>query len=296
MVWEVRKEEEKKETREKNGAAVLAAVLVIVLLAAVAPAEAQSDGYALFDKLSFKVEGSWISMNTQIRLDSSVLGEGTTLNFEDLGLKGTKVNPTLDFEWRIARHHLLTVRWQKIDRSGSEQILEDIQWGDLIIPVDAEITLSHDVSQAFINYAYFPWVKERWAAGFGIGFRWMDVTTNLTWEGENTEGEQSTGYGVSAPLPYFNFEYRRLFSEHWRFKVGLGYLFLKVDDFDGGQWNVRVEAEYLIGRRWAVGAGLNGARIFGDWGGVENDAGESLLTVAWDMDINDVSIFARVRF
>ena len=280
----------------KNGAFVSAAVLVIVLLAAVSPAEAQSDGFMLSDKFSFKVEGSWVFMNTQIRLDSELLGKGTALNFEDLGLGNKKVVPTTDFEWRFARHHKLTVRWQDINRAASGQALTEIQWGDLIIPVDADITLALDITQAYIDYAYFPWVKERWAAGFGIGFRWVDFATTLTWVRDIVDESRSTEAKGSAPLPYLYFEYRRMLSEHWRFKAGLGWLDIKIGDIKGGQWNARVNAEYLLGKRWAFGGSFNGSRIFVDWAGVGTGEGESLLTAVIDMDINDCSVFARVRF
>ena len=62
----------------------------LVTMAVVAPAEAQRDYEPLLDKFNIKLEASWIGMTTQIRLDSEMLGEGTTLTFEDdldLGLR-----------------------------------------------------------------------------------------------------------------------------------------------------------------------------------------------------------------
>ncbi len=76
----------------------------------------------------------------------------------------------------------------------------------------------------------------------------------------------------------------------------MGWLEVKIGDIDGGQWIGRVEAEYLLGRRWAVGGALNVSRVFVDWAGVETKAGESVLTAVIDMDINDFSIYGRVRF
>jgi hypothetical protein len=78
--------------------------------------------------------------------------------------------------------------------------------------------------------------------------------------------------------------------------AGLGWLQVKIDDIDGGQYIGRLSAEYLAGRRWSFGAALNLATIDVDWEGIESEDAVSLLTAAVDIDVNDFSIFARIRF
>ena len=247
------------------------------------------DREPLFDKFNVRLEGSWVSLKTEIRLDSKTLGEGTTLSFEDdLNLGSGKVIPSLSFEWQIARKHRLGLRWQDISRDSSAQALTEIQWGDEIIPVDANIALAFDNTQYYLDYTYFPWVKDRWAAGFGIGFRVMDISSTLTWEEQTIGGGSGTAKGT-APLPYLYFEYRRLFSDHWRFVTGFGWLYLEIEDIKGGQWIGRASIEYLLGRRWALGASLNLATIGVDWEGDE-------FLGRFDSDIYDLSLFARIRF
>ena len=200
------------------------ATLCAVLALAAVPAEAQREYEPLFDKFNLKVEGSWVNISTEIRLDSEILGEGTTLNFEDLGLATDKTIPTIAFEWQIAKRHRVGVRWQDINRSSTTHVEDEIHWGDEVIPVDATLNLDFGVTQTFVDYAFYPWVKERWAAGFGLGFRWMDFTTDLTWEGLNAADDGRSQASASGPLPYLYFEYRRLFSDRWRFMTGLGWL------------------------------------------------------------------------
>jgi len=276
--------------------AVMCALVATLLLAAASPAEAQREYEPLFDKFNFKVEGSWVALDTQIRLDSELLGEGTSLNFEDdLDLGASKTIPTLAFEWQIAKKHKLGVRWQDISRGSTAQALTEIQWGDEIIPIDADITLGFDITQAFIDYAYYPWVKDRWAAGFGLGLRWMDIGATLSYQDEDNEIEGSSDVKGSAPLPYLYFEYRRLFSDNWRFITGLGWLYISIDDISGGQWIGRVGIEYLAGKRWAFGAAINIATIDVDWDAIQTEEVD-VLNLALNMDINDFSVFVRVRF
>ena len=277
---------------------VIAIVLGSLILAS-APAEAQRSFEPLFDKFNFKIEGSWLGISTEISLDSDLVeGDGTTLNFEDdLELGGNQGIPTFGFEWQIARKHKLGVRYQDISRDSNAQALTEIEWGDEIIPIDADITLGFDITQAFIEYAYYPWVKDRWAAGFGLGFRWMDVQATLAYRGETDEDdiEGSSDVGVSAPLPYLYFEYRRLFSDNWRFMTGLGWLYIEIDDIKGGQYIANVGIEYLAGKRWSFGASVNLSTVDVDWNAIKNED-ETILNLAMEMSINDLSIFARVRF
>ena len=243
---------------------VLLLLIAVVFLAAATPAEAQRDFEPLFDKFNFKLEGSWVGLTTEIRLDSETLGTGTTLNFEDdLGLSSTEAVPSLAFEWQIARKHRLAVRWQDISRDSSAQALTEIQWGDEIIPVDAAVTLAFDLTQYYIDYSYYPWVKDKWAAGFGLGLRWLDLFTELRWE-EQTIGEGGDSVDASAPLPYLYFEYRRMFSDTWRFVAGLGWLSVTIEDISGGQYIGRASIEYLAGRTWAFGASFNLSNINAD--------------------------------
>jgi hypothetical protein len=276
---------------------VIGAVFVALVLAAAAPAEAQRDFEPLFDKFNFKLAGSWVKIKTEIRLDSDLTeGTGTTLSFEDdLGLGSDQTIPTLAFEWQIARKHKLGVRWQDISRDSNTQALTEIQWGDEIIPFDADITLAFDLTQAFIDYTYYPWVKDRWAFGFGLGLRWMDIQATLAYSDAANDIEGQSDVKGSAPLPYLYFEYRRLFSDNWRFITGLGWLQIKIDDLEGGQWIGRVGIEYLAGKRWSFGAAVNLSTIDVDWNAITTEE-ETVLNLVLDMGINDLTLFARVRF
>jgi len=282
-------------TKSKTRGYVWLATLCCVLALAAVPAEAQREYEPLFDKFDFQVEASWVNISSEIRLDSEILGEGTTLNFENLGLAADKTIPTLAFQWQIAKRHRVGVRWQNIKRGSTTHVEDEIHWGDEIIPVDATLDLNVDLTQYFIDYAFYPWVKERWAAGFGLGFRWMDFATDLTWEGLNTADDGRSQHSASGPLPYLYFEYRRLFSDRWRFMTGVGWLSVKVEDIDGTQWVGHVSLEYLAGDRWSFGAGFNLATIDVDWAGIETDQG-NLVDGALNWDIQDFSVFARVRF
>jgi hypothetical protein len=275
---------------------VIGVVFAALVFAVASPAEAQREFEPLFDKFNFSVQASWVGISTEIGLDSESLGEGTTLSFEDdLGLSSGEAIPTLAFEWQIARKHRLAVRWQDIKRDSTAQALTEIQWGDETFPINAAVTLAFDLTQYFIDYTYYPWVKEKWAVGFGLGLRWMDLYAELKLE-EETIGEGGDNISQAAPLPYIYFEYRRVFSDHWRFIAGLGWLSLTFDDISGGNYVGRASIEYLVGKRWSFGGAINLSNVNVDVENIENEAGDPEFTARLDMSVNDLSIFARVRF
>ena len=265
---------------------------IVMSFSAAAPSFAQVPE-PLFDTFNFKVEASWVGTETTIRLDSENLGEGTTLSFEDdLGLPDKTAVPSLSFEWQFGRRHRLGVRWQDVNRDSTTQVLEEIEWGGEIIPIDASVTLGFDIRTLAVDYTYYPWVKERWAGGFGLGFRVMSLKTALTVDTVELE-EQVDG---TAPLPYINFEYRRVLGEHWRLKAQLGWLEVKIGDVKGRQHIGRLAGEYITAKRWGFGAALNYSNIDVDWDniGVANDMDR--LHAVIDLDINDISLYFRVRW
>ncbi len=266
---------------------------LIALTLSVSPAAAQGVSEPLFDTFNFKFEASWVAVATTIRLDSETLGQGTTLSFEDdLGLPDKEAVPSLSFEWQAGRRHRLGVRWQDIKRDSTTQVLEEIEWGGQIIPIEADVTLGFDIRTLAVDYTYYPWVKERWAGGFGLGVRVMALKTTLTVNDTELE-EQIDG---TAPLPYINFEYRRIIGKRWRVKAALGWLELRFGDVKGGQYIGRLAGEYITSKRWGFGAAINYSNVNVDWANIDDPIEENALRAKIDLDINDFSLYFRVRW
>jgi hypothetical protein len=272
--------------------------LCISMMAVCLPVSGQSEPQGdLFDRFGLQLEASSMSLKTQLRLDSKSLGQGTNLSFEnDLELGSSKSTPSISADWQIGRKHRISARWLKVNRSSSAQALTDIHWGDESVPVNAEVLLKFDIRQLTLDYTYFPWVKDRWAAGFGMGLRVLNIIAELSWQESNTGQGGVEGTDATGPLPYLNFEYRRMVTENWRMITSLGWLYLQVGDLEGGQWLTNMNLEYLLSKRWAFGGSANISNIDIEWTGLKDDTGQKDLTSKVDLDINDVSLYVRVRF
>jgi hypothetical protein len=271
---------------------IVIAVAAVGLVSTSLPAAAQGLYQPLFDRFNFKFEASAVALKTAIRLDSETLGEGTTLTFEDdLGLSSSELVPSLSFEWQVGRRHRLAARWQGIDRSSSAQALTEIQWGDEIIPIEANIGVAFDITTYAVDYTYYAWIKEKWAGGFGLGFRVLDIVTVLVVD----EIELEEDVAASAPIPYVNFEYRSILSDRWRMKAGIGWLDVTFGDVSGAQYIGRLGFEYQTRKRWGFGAAVNLSTVYVDWAALSEIA-EDEFSGHIDFDINDISLYVRIRF
>ena len=263
---------------------ILLIAVVVIWVGVVMPVDAGD--VELFDRFNLKLEASWVNMNTTMRIDSQNHDLGAELSFEDdLGLGDQETVPSAAFEWQFATKHRLAVRWQDLDRDSSYHVLEEIRIGEEIIPVDVELGLAFDINTWAIDYTYYPWVRERWAAGFGFGLRIMDITTVFRADEVEVEADGT----VTAPLPYFNFEYRRIFGDKWRMRAGLGWLAVTIQDIDGSQWIGRFSMEHQTFSNVGFGLGLN-------YSTVDVDGAGDKFRGAFDMDINDVSLYLRFHF
>jgi len=268
--------------------------MLVVCLPVSGQTESQGD---LFDHFGLQLEASSMSLKTQLRLDSKTLGQGTSLSFEnDLKLGSSESTPSFSADWQVGKKHRISTRWLKVNRNSSAQALTEIHWGDESVPINADVLLKFDIRQLTLDYTYFPWVKDRWAAGFGMGLRVLNIIAELSWQESNTGEGGVEGTDATGPLPYLNFEYRRMLTDNWRLITSLGWLYLQVGDLEGGQWLANMNLEYLLNKRWAIGGSANISNIDIEWTGLKDETGQKDLTSKIDLDINDVSLYVRLRF
>ena len=94
---------------------------------------------------------------TTVRLDSTVLGRGTQLSFEnDLGVTDSKALPEFSFLWRINQRHGIEGSFVTLNRSGSRTLDGTIQFGDAVFPVSTTVNAKFDSDVYRVAYRYSP--------------------------------------------------------------------------------------------------------------------------------------------
>lgn len=276
----------------KSVVALTTCALLAGAFLAASPAQAQP--YSLFDKFSIGFGVSGLSFDTRLRVDSQRLGIGDEIDWEStLGVSSDEFTPSLVFEWRVGRRHNIFGRWDAVERDGTEFVSTELEFGDLVIPINAAVTSSFDIDELLFGYNYYPWLRDRWALGFGIGFRWLDISTAVQITALPSGGplpvvDRETAE-VSAPLPFFNFDYRYGISENWRLGAVLGFLDLEVGDFKGSQTVLGTNIEHLAWSGFSWGFGVSFAAV-------DVDVAATDYTGSAKVDILRGGLFGKARW
>ena len=261
-------------------------LLAAGVLAAAAPGPAHAQEYSLFDRFSFALEGSWANLDTRIRLDSKQLEVGTEIHFENQGgLVDNTVVPSLAFDWRIGRRHRLGGWWLDVDRDNTTQILTEIRFGDVVFPIDEEVTFSFGQEELGLAYTYFLTLKERLAFGVGGGLRTLKVDAGLA----ARDLEISEEGDFTGPLPFVWVEVRYGLARKLRLVSNLGLFYIEIGDYTGSQLVLDAYFEHLTFKNLSFGGGLRG-------GQVDVDVNTSDYAGAVKIGIVSLRVFARVRF
>ena len=251
-----------------------------------AGAKRAAQEYSLFDKFSGSLEAGYVGLQTKARLDSKKLGIGTEIDFEsDLDLDSGKSIPAMTLEYRLGRRHLLSAYWQDIDRTSSAQNLKEIQFGELVIPIDAEVSLGYDIKEVLLGYNYYFVLKDRSAIGVATGLRFLDISTTLTLRGLDL----TQAADVTAPLPFGGIDFRYGLTPKWRLTSMFGLFYIEIGDIKGSQAVLGASLEHLTFQHVGFGFKLRYSIV-----DVEADSTDYLGTL--DLGINNLAFFVRGRF
>jgi hypothetical protein len=257
-----------------------------MLLLATQPLFAQGNEYSLFDRFSIALEGSFVTMDTNIRLDSTVLDRGTELDFEDDGgLSDSKTTPSIAFDWRIGRRHRVGGWWLDVDRDNTQQILEEIRFGDQVFEIDELVNFGLGNEEFALSYTYFPVLKNRHAFGVGGGLRTLRVSAVLA----AVDREVATEGDFTGPLPFVLVEYQYGVTPTLRLVSDFGVFYIEIGEFTGSQLVLDAYLEHLTFKNVAFGFGARGGRVDID---VEKSDFRGLAKIG----IFGVRAYVRVRF
>ncbi len=260
--------------------------LVLLGLFALSAGPAMAQEYSLFDRFSLQLGGGFLGLSTEMRLDANELDLGTVINFEDdLDLDSSKIVPSLGFRARLGKRHLIDTFWTKADRGSTSQALTDIEFGDISIPLDAEVSLSFEQEELLVGYSYYFMLRDRWALGVRGGFRWLKLQAFLTIIDTDISDEGDT----SAPLPFVGLSFRFGITPKLRLISDFGWLSLEVGDVDGSQFVGDASLEYLAWKNVSFGAALGLSSI-------DVEVTDSDLTGSIDMGGTALHFFVKGRW
>jgi hypothetical protein len=186
------------EIRDVAGAAGL---LVFALLARPALAQSTSaNPSGVPDRFRLEAGGFVIGADSKFTLSKGGV-PGTDVDFEtDLDLPDRATRASLELFWRAGRRHLLSVGWNRLNRTGDGTTLSrDITWGDTVITAGA--TAKGTVNSQYVSAAYrfAAYRNDRFEIGPAIGLGYLEIKAGIQGEisASGSGGSRSESFDLS---------------------------------------------------------------------------------------------------
>ncbi len=193
-------------------------------------------------------------VNTVLRVDSETLGEGTEIDLEDeLDLDDSALFGRIDANWRMAKRHELDFSIFVFNREGTRVIDEEIQIGDEIFTVNAEVESEFDTLVIKLAYRYAFLYRPRWHMGASLGAHTMEWKSKWTAGALAAEEE----FDVLAPLPVLGLFGSYAFTPKLYLNGSTEFFGLEYEEFDGFMNNTRLDLEHRTFEHVALGLGVD---------------------------------------
>lgn len=194
--------------------------------------------------------------DTSFRLDSQELGEGTTLDLEDdLGFKSTDsiIKGAMGYRFGSTGRHRVDLAVYRLVRTSRITIDEEIQFGDEIFNIHADISGRFGTNVYKANYSYMFLKGDRTEMGASIGAFVADLSASITdLDSDVTEGESYT-----APLPTLGLNASHALTDRLRLVAAGDVFFIDTKKYDGTLLDLRAGFEYRLTRWLDLGVNYN---------------------------------------
>ncbi len=213
-------------------------------------------------------------------------GMGDSIALEDLfGFSDNETVPFVNGWWRFgsSRKHRLIVGWSAIDRDSSATIMDEIEIGDTIFPVNARVDVLFDAELLEFAYAYSFVLSDKTEFAGLIGLHWFtydfgiritDLSSKAPIGAKGSVGVSESGR-VDGPFPNFGLELRHAFTPNFRGQATIRYFDIEISDYDGSITDFAIGATYQFSRTFGLALDwawfeMEGGINSGDWRGSLN--------------------------
>ena len=146
--------------------------------------------------------------------------------------------------WRIEASYF------RISQSDERTIDQQIQWGDVVFPINAEVSweVSFSDFRAAVDYSFYKTSDKE--VGVGLGLHWLQYEASLS---SQRVGSDATN--VLAPLPVLAAYGQMALSDQWSVGARLDWLSLTYTQYSGRITVMPVNVLYRPFRHLGFGLG-----------------------------------------
>ena len=210
------------------------------------------------DRFSISLGAFIIDRDSETRLDSDVLGDGSDVDLEDdLGLHRSDSVFRIDGYYRFNRKHRLDFTYFDLSRQNSKTIDEEFQFGDEIFVVGTTLKATFDLNIYKLAYTYSMLDRENGFLGITAGLYVADTGITLA----ATNFDQAEKGDLTAPLPVIGLRGEYRLSDKWALRASGEFFALEYEDIDGSLVDLYAGIDYRFTRHFAMGLGYNSVTI-----------------------------------
>jgi len=229
-----------------------AAAGLMILAAPGAHAEA---GNPLNDKFNFSLGGFLLETDTTIRVDGEARGSEIDAG-RDLGLQDAD-RFRFDGYWRMTPRQKLRLMYFDTRADGTRTIDEEIDFGDEVYPVDAEVTGKIKTTVLSLAYEFDFWQRENWELGGTFGIHNLKFQTRLSGEVNGQTAAIESSAEANGPLPVLGLHGIYRFNDKFYLDYGVQFFKISFDVYDGSVTDANLSGVWQFSEHWGVGAGWN---------------------------------------
>jgi hypothetical protein len=182
------------------------------------------------DRFRVEVNVLWAGSDTKLRIDPSLLQQGTLVDTEDdLGLEEDQVLTQAELTLLPGERHLIRLSALSSRRSAQTVIDRQIRFEDDVYNVNERVDSDLDLTLFGLTYGYRFYANDRAELTGTFGIQIASVEANAVVRSRVVREAEE---GV-APLPLIGVEGRFDFTDHWSAEGRFQYLSANIDEVDG---------------------------------------------------------------
>jgi hypothetical protein len=241
---------------------IMSAVLLSIAGGAIAQTEDRNplDATAIVD-----MGGFFLSTDIRIRLDGEGGRVGDPIDFDDTFGVDRFERFRVDGLWRIKGRHSIRGTYFKNNRSETNELDRDINFGGETYPLGATTTAHMELEVMQLSYDYAFKRKDNYELAAGIGVHMLDVRlgmdATITGGGGSVSRELSESGSTDAPLPVLGLRGIWRLPHDFYFTAQAQYFYIDYDDYNGSLSDLKATIVWQATPHFGVGLGYNDFRF-----------------------------------
>lgn len=204
------------------------------------------------DRFRVEVNVLWAGSDTKLRVDPSVLQQGTLVDTEgDLGLEEDQVLAQAELTLLPGERHLIRLSALSSRRSAQTVIDRQIRFEDDVYNVGERVDSELNLSLFGLTYGYRFYVDNRFELTGTFGIQIASIDANAVVRSRVIREAED---GV-APLPLIGIEGRYDFTDRWSAEGRFQYLSANIDEVDGSIMDGRLALTWRVNPYLVFGLG-----------------------------------------